>query len=79
MTDLYPAADQRELLRQAAAAHTAAARDVETFLRRLPEVPDPADITEYANLLSREERARADRQAAADAAGLELPSVESSE
>ena len=77
MTDLYPAADQRELLRQAAAAHTAASRDVETFLRRLPEVPDPADITEYANLLSREERARADRQAAADAAGLEIPSMES--
>ncbi|SCG50483.1 hypothetical protein [Micromonospora halophytica] len=77
MTDLYPAADQRELLRQAAAAHTAAARDVEAFLRRLPEVPDPADITEYATLLSREERTLADRQAAADAAGLQLPSVES--
>ncbi|MEU8262293.1 hypothetical protein AB0C02_16885 [Micromonospora sp. NPDC048999] len=76
MTDLYPAADQRELLRQAAAAHTAAAEDVETFLRRLPEVPDPTDITEYANLLSREERARADRQAAADAVGLQLPSME---
>ncbi|PWU43746.1 hypothetical protein DLE60_18995 [Micromonospora globispora] len=77
MTDLYPAADQRELLRQAAAMHTAASQDVETFLRRLPEVPDPTDITEYANLLSREERARADRQAAADAAGLQLPSMES--
>ncbi|MFI6131365.1 hypothetical protein [Micromonospora sp. NPDC051141] len=77
MTDLYPAADQRELLRQAAAAHTAAAADVEAFLRRLPEVPGPADVTEYATLLSREERARADRQAAADAAGLELPSMES--
>ncbi|MEU2613423.1 hypothetical protein ABZ570_17835 [Micromonospora sp. NPDC007271] len=76
MTDLYPAAEQRELLRQAAATHAAAAQDVETFLRRLPEVPDPADITEYANLLSREERARADRQAAADAAGLQLPSME---
>ncbi|ATO13434.1 hypothetical protein O7600_02180 [Micromonospora sp. WMMA1998] len=77
MTDLYPAADERELLRQAATAHTAAAADVEAFLRRLPEVPDPADVTEYANLLSREERARADRQAAADAAGLLLPSLES--
>ncbi|SCL28495.1 hypothetical protein GA0070624_3704 [Micromonospora rhizosphaerae] len=77
MTDLYPAADQRELLRQAATVHTAASADVEAFLRRLPEVPDPADITEYANLLSREEQARADRQAAADAAGLQLPSLES--
>ncbi|MEV0808771.1 hypothetical protein [Micromonospora sp. NPDC050200] len=77
MTDLFPAADERELLRQAAATHTAASRDLENFLRRLPEVPDPADITEYATLLSREERARGDRQAAADAAGLQLPSMES--
>ncbi|WP_420116478.1 hypothetical protein [Micromonospora sp.] len=77
MTDLYPAADQRELLRRAASAHTAAARDVETFLRRLPEVPDPADITEYATLLTREEQTRTERQDAADAAGLQLPSLES--
>ncbi|MGC5663281.1 hypothetical protein ACN261_23180 [Micromonospora sp. WMMD723] len=77
MTDLYPAADQRELLRRAAAAHTAAARDVEAFLRRLPEVPDPADITEYATLLTREEQTRTERQDAADAAGLRLPSLES--
>jgi hypothetical protein len=77
MTDLYPAADERELLRQAAATHTAASADLETFLRRLPEVPEPADITEFANLLSREERARGERQDAADAAGLQLPSMES--
>ncbi|QDY09079.1 hypothetical protein FJK98_19585 [Micromonospora sp. HM134] len=77
MTDLYPAADQRELLRRAASAHTAATRDVETFLRRLPEVPDPADITEYATLLTREEQTRTERQDAADAAGLRLPSLES--
>ncbi|MEU5946828.1 hypothetical protein ABZ793_14850 [Micromonospora sp. NPDC047465] len=77
MTDLYPAADDREILRQAAAAHTSAARDVEAFLRRLPEVPDPADVTEYATLLTREERTRADREAAADAAGLTIGSLES--
>ncbi|MEU4781708.1 hypothetical protein [Micromonospora sp. NPDC023633] len=77
MTDPNPAADDREILRQAAAAHTAAARDVEAFLRRLPEMPDPADVTEYANLLTREERARADREAAADAAGLTIGSLES--
>ncbi|MFG1889297.1 hypothetical protein ACGFIR_15690 [Micromonospora sp. NPDC049051] len=77
MTDPYPAAVDREILRQAAATHTAAAREVETFLRRLPDVPDPADITEYANLLTREERARADREAAADAAGLTIGSLES--
>ncbi|MEU9509188.1 hypothetical protein AB0D32_23245 [Micromonospora sp. NPDC048170] len=77
MTDLYPAADDREILRQAAAAHTAAARDVEAFLRRLPEVPDPADITEYANLLTREAQTLGDREAAADATGLTVGSLES--
>ncbi|MGN9810362.1 hypothetical protein ACTMSW_13505 [Micromonospora sp. BQ11] len=76
MTDLYPAADDREILRQAAATHTAAARDVETFLRRVPDVPDPADVAEYANLLTREERARTDREAAADAVGLTIGSIE---
>ncbi|WP_326564054.1 hypothetical protein [Micromonospora peucetia] len=77
MTDLYPAADDREILRQAAAAHTAAARDVEAFLRRLPEVPDPADITEYANLLTREAQTLADRETATDAVGLTVGSLES--
>ncbi|GIJ20553.1 hypothetical protein [Micromonospora lutea] len=76
MTDLYPAADDRELLRRAAAAHTAAVRESEAFLRRLPEVPDPADLAEYANLLTREEQTRSDRQAAADAAGLAIASLE---
>ncbi len=75
MTDLYPAADDREVLREAAARHTTAVRNVEAFLRRLPEVPDPADLTEYANLITREEQARVDRQAAADAAGLDFPSL----
>ncbi|MCM0678220.1 hypothetical protein NCC78_26605 [Micromonospora phytophila] len=77
MTDPNPAADDREILRQAAATHIAAAREVETFLRSLPEVPGAADITEYANLLTREERARIDRDAAADAAGLTIGSMES--
>ncbi|MEG3636569.1 hypothetical protein [Micromonospora palythoicola] len=76
MTDLYPAAGEREMLRRAAAAHTAAVRECEAFLRRLPEVPDPADLAEYANLLTREEQTRADRQAAADAAGLAIASLE---
>ncbi|MGK5440866.1 hypothetical protein ACSNN7_03410 [Micromonospora sp. URMC 105] len=77
MTDLDPAADDREILREAAASHTAAALDVESFLRRLPQVPDPADIAEYANLVTREERARANREAAADAVGLTIGSLES--
>ncbi|MGC4806357.1 hypothetical protein [Micromonospora sp. DT233] len=77
MTDPRPSTDDRERLRAAAAAHTAASRDVEAFLRRLSQVPDPADITEYATLVSREERARGDRQAAADAFGLAIGSIES--
>jgi hypothetical protein len=76
MTDLYPPADDREILHQAAAAHTAASRDLEAFLRRLPQVPDPADIAEYANLLSREERARGERADAADTVGLTIGSME---
>ncbi|WP_229401871.1 hypothetical protein [Micromonospora okii] len=76
MTDAQPTGDDRETLRAAAAAHTTAAADVEAFLRRLPGVPGPADVAEYATLLSREERARGERQAAADAAGLGIGSVE---
>ncbi|MEV1332386.1 hypothetical protein AB0J20_22760 [Micromonospora costi] len=77
MTDSSSADDDRARLRRAAAAHTAAAQDVEAFLRRLPDVPGPADITEYANLLTREEQMRADREAAADAAGITIGSLES--
>jgi hypothetical protein len=76
MTDRPSTADDRETLRRAAAAHTAAVQDVEAFLRRLPRVPDPADLAEYATLLSQEERARGARQAAADAAGLRVDSME---
>ncbi|MEU4681168.1 hypothetical protein [Micromonospora sp. NPDC023737] len=79
MTDASTAADNRDLLRRAAAAHTAAAQDVEAFLRRLPEVPGPAEFTEYANLVTREEQMRADREAAADAAGLTIASLESNQ
>ncbi|WP_431729392.1 hypothetical protein [Verrucosispora sp. TAA-831] len=75
MTDLYPAADDREVLRRAAAAHTAAVREVEAFLRRVPEVPDPADLAEYANLITREEQTRAERQAAGEAVGLTIGSL----
>jgi hypothetical protein len=69
MTDLDDA-------RKAAAAHTAASRDLEAFLRRLPEVPEPEHIAEYANLLAREEEIRAERLEAIAAYGLEAPSIE---
>lgn len=62
--------------RQAAALHTAASGDLEEFLRRAPAVPDPADITEYAALLAREQAVRGQRDDAAAALGLTVPSVE---
>jgi hypothetical protein len=73
MTDLPE--DDRETVRRIAAAHTAASRDVEAFLRRLPALPTPEHIAEYAALLAREEAIRIERDDAADAAGLGLPSV----
>lgn len=61
--------------RQAAVAHTAAARDVEAYLRRMPAVPGPADITEYATLVAREEAIRAERNSAVDTLGIDLPTL----
>lgn len=75
MTDLIPPDDAWEPVRRAAAAHTAAARDVEAFLRRVPATPTSSDIAEYATLLAREEAVRAERADAATAAGLDIPSV----
>ncbi|GAB3808176.1 hypothetical protein [Micromonospora zhanjiangensis] len=77
MTDLYqPDGDERDTARRAAEAHTAASRDVEVFLRRLPAVPTAGDVAEYAALVAREEVLRAQRQAAVRTAGLDVPSVE---
>jgi hypothetical protein len=77
MTDLYQPEDDREAARRLAAAHTAASRDVEAFLRRVPALPTPADIAEYNALVAREELVRTERLAAVEAAGLEAQSVES--
>ena len=77
MTDANQPEDDREIARRVAAAHTAASRDVETFLRRVPALPTPADVAEYTALVAREETVRAERQAAVEAAGLAAPSVES--
>jgi hypothetical protein len=77
MTDLYQPEDDRETARRIAAAHTAASRDVEAFLRRVPALPTPADIAEYTALVAREEQVRAERQDAVEAVGIEAPSVES--
>lgn len=65
-----------EAARKAAAAHTAASRDLEAFLRHLPEVPEPQHIVEYATLLAREEERRAERLEAVETYGLSVPSIE---
>lgn len=75
MTDLIPPEDDRETARRVAAAHTSAARDVEAFLRRVPAVPSPSDVAEYAALLAREEAFRADRDDLAAAIGLAATSI----
>ncbi|MGW4460636.1 hypothetical protein [Micromonospora sp. NPDC004704] len=75
MTDLIPPDDDRENARRIAAAHTAASRDVEAFLRRAPDLPTPADVAEYAALLAREEALREERRDAAESAGLGAPSI----
>jgi hypothetical protein len=77
MTERYQPEDDRESARRIAAAHTAASRDVEAFLRRVPAVPGPSDIAEYVALVAREELVRAERQTAVETVGLEAPSVES--
>lgn len=80
MTDTSPhdGIDDREAARRAAAAYTAATRDLEAFLRRLSPTPTPAEITEYANLVAVEEARRGERQAALDALGLSAPSIDAS-
>jgi hypothetical protein len=71
-----PRGSDLDRARQAAALHTAVSGDLEEFLRRVPAVPDPADVTEYAALLAREQAVRAERDEAVAALGLAIPSVE---
>ena len=76
MTDRNQPEDDLAVARRIAAAHTAAAQDVETFLRQAPQLPEPADLAEYTTLLAREQGLRAQRGTAAEAAGYAAPSVE---
>ncbi|SDY98996.1 hypothetical protein SAMN05444365_104460 [Micromonospora pattaloongensis] len=78
MTDTSPpdGVDDREAARRAAAAYTAAAREIEAFLRRVPPTPTAAEIVEFSNLIAIEEARRADREAALDALGLTMPSLD---
>lgn len=69
-------AADREAARRVSAMHTAASGDIETFLRGVPSVPEPADIAEYATLIAREQAIRAQRDTALNALGLEAPSIE---
>jgi hypothetical protein len=78
MTDTAPrdGVDDREAARRAAAAYTAATRDLEAFLRRISPVPTAAEIVEYTALVAVEEARRGDRQSALDALGLTAPSID---
>src|SRR5690606_16426741 len=78
MTNISSRTDNREAARRAAAAYTAAARDLESFLRRLSPVPTPAEIAAYDQLVSAEEDRHEERRAALSALGLAVPSVDSS-
>lgn len=66
----------RKTAERTAAAHTAASRDLEDFLRHVPSAPTPADIAEYANLIARERALRVDRDAAVNAMGLDASTIE---
>jgi hypothetical protein len=66
----------RKTAQRTAAAHTAASRDLEDFLRHVPSTPTAADIAEYANLIARERALRIDRDAAINALGLDASTVE---
>jgi hypothetical protein len=75
MTDRNEPEDDLSAARRIAAAHTAATRDVEAFLRQAPQLPEAADLAEYTTLLAREEALRGQRQTAAEAAGYAAPSL----
>lgn len=62
--------------RRAAQAAVKAAEDLAGFLNQASAVPDPAQLAEYANLLARDESARAIRDEACAAAGLEAASIQ---
>ncbi|HEX5542653.1 MAG TPA: hypothetical protein VFX60_14020 [Micromonospora sp.] len=77
MTENAPTDVQlRQTAERLASAHTAASSDLEAFLQRVPPLPTPADIAEYANLIAREQAIRIDRDAALAALGLQAPSIE---
>ncbi|HEX6969738.1 MAG TPA: hypothetical protein VF174_13135 [Micromonosporaceae bacterium] len=78
MSQIPPVPDPllRKTAERAAAAHTAVSRELEDFLRRVSAAPTPAEIAEYAHLISREQAVRIDRDAALNALGLEAPSIE---
>lgn len=62
--------------RQAAREAARAATEIADFLDGASAVPDPAQLVEFATLLSREESAQSRRNDACAAAGLEAPSIE---
>ncbi|MEU4620068.1 hypothetical protein AB0G04_08800 [Actinoplanes sp. NPDC023801] len=63
-------------VRETAAAYAEAVRETQRFLDGLADSTDPSALAEYANLVRREESARADRLAALTEAGLRASSFD---
>jgi hypothetical protein len=62
--------------RQAAEAHTAAARAIETWIGRVGAIPTAGEVAEYGALVAREEATHAERRDAFAVLGLTAESVE---
>jgi hypothetical protein len=64
-------------IRAAAAAYAEAVRTTQRYFDRLEDAEDPAALVEYAALAEREKEAEEARRDAIEAAGIEVPSIES--
>jgi hypothetical protein len=66
-------------IRQTALAYAEAVRTTQRFFDRLADTDDPSVQVEYATLAQREKEAAAARLDALEEAGIEVPSVDSSD
>jgi hypothetical protein len=66
-------------IRETALAYAEAVRTTQRFFDRVEDLDDPSVQAEYANLAQREKEAAGARLDAVDAAGIEVPSVDSSD
>ena len=64
-------------IREAAAAYAEAVRTTQRFFDRLEDSEDPSVLVEYATLVEREKEAEEARLDAIEAAGIDVPSIDS--